>query len=112
MSRKCRFILMTSLWEGFSIALLEAMATGLPIIATKVGGITDIITNGKTGILVSPKDYKGLYKAITKLFKNKEEARNLATKGWKTVMDSFTWCNVVTQINNAYRMLISSLART
>ena len=46
--------LLPSLWEGFSVALLEAMAMGVPVIATKVGGAEEVITSGQQGLLIPP----------------------------------------------------------
>ncbi|MCP2500370.1 MAG: glycosyltransferase family 4 protein, partial [Deltaproteobacteria bacterium] len=51
-------------YEGFSLALLEGLACGLPSIATKVGGANDLIQNYKNGLLISPKDKEGLKTAI------------------------------------------------
>lgn len=53
-----------SLWEGFPLALLEAMAIGKPIVCTHVGGNPEIVNNGENGYLVAPKDAEGLAKKI------------------------------------------------
>jgi len=58
----------TSLSEGMPLSILEAMATGLPVISTPVGGIPDIIKDKENGFLVSPKNYKELALALQKLF--------------------------------------------
>jgi glycosyltransferase involved in cell wall biosynthesis len=63
--------------EGTSIAMLEAMASGRPIVATKVGGTVDIIENNKTGLLVPPEDPASLAKAIMQLLKNQSLAKML-----------------------------------
>jgi len=60
-----------SLSEGCPRAILEAMASGLPIVATKVGGIPEIITDGVNGILVPPMNEKALADAIVRLINNK-----------------------------------------
>ncbi len=53
-----------SLWEGFGIAILEAMAMGVPIIATAVGGVSEVITSGKDGLLIPPGDVPSLVSAL------------------------------------------------
>lgn len=69
-----------SLTEGFGLAIVEAMAMAKPIIATNVGGISEILENGKTGLLVPPKDPKALAEKIIYLLKNKVEAKKLGIK--------------------------------
>lgn len=71
---------MPSLTEGSPMALLEAMVTGKPIIATNVGGIREILKNGKTGILINPKDPNTLADMIFYLLKNKDIAKELGMK--------------------------------
>lgn len=72
-----------SISEGTPRVLLEAMAAGLPIVATKVGGIPDIIEDGENGILVPPGDAGALAKAIQKVLINESLRRNLVAKGRK-----------------------------
>lgn len=62
---------LTSKFEGLPLSLLEAMAAGLPVIATKVGGVPDIINHNRNGILVESNDIKGFAEAILKLVNNK-----------------------------------------
>ncbi|MCG2690350.1 glycosyltransferase family 4 protein, partial [Candidatus Parcubacteria bacterium] len=67
-----------SVKEGFPFALLEAMRAQLPIVATKVGAIPEIIENEKEGLLVKPKDSSALKAKIEELLHNKEKANFLA----------------------------------
>lgn len=60
--------------EGLPISILEAMSYSLPVISTRVGGIPEIIINGKNGFLINPGDKEALYESIIKL-KNSEELR-------------------------------------
>jgi len=54
-----------SRWEGFGMMLIEAMAAGRPIVATRVGAIPEIVRDGRTGVLVEPRDAQALARAIT-----------------------------------------------
>lgn len=58
---------LTSLWEGLPIAVLEAMAAGLPVIATDTGGVSEVVLDGKTGYLVKPHDIRALQKSLEEL---------------------------------------------
>lgn len=69
-----------SLTEGSSVALLEEMAMGKPIIATSVGGIKEVLIEGETGLFVSSKDSKALAERIIYLLKDEDEARRLGMK--------------------------------
>ncbi len=76
--------------EGLPISLLEAMSCGLPCIATSVGGIPDLIENGKNGKLVKVGDEEGIYNAIVELIRNMELARVMGEKGRKTLVERFS----------------------
>ena len=78
-----------SLSEGLSVALLEAMAAGKPVVATNVGGNPELITNGETGLLVPPGDVPSLAAAIGRLLKDPGEARRLGENGMSRVTKSF-----------------------
>ena len=58
---------LTSLWEGLPIAVLEAMAAGLPVVATDTGGISEVVVHGKTGYLVKPRDIQALQRRLKEL---------------------------------------------
>lgn len=63
--------LLPSKKEGFSIALIEALASGIRIIASNVGGNSEILNNGKLGVLISPNDINGLHEALVNCLINK-----------------------------------------
>ena len=69
--------ILPSKWEGFGLVLIEYMACDKPIVATKVGGIENIIRDGKNGYLVNVEDYKELNKQISKLIKNPKEVEKI-----------------------------------
>ncbi len=73
-----------SLTEGLPMVLLEAMASKLPVVATRVGKVGDVVVDGETGLLVTPGDETGLLKAISFLLNNMIEARKMGEKGkWR-----------------------------
>jgi len=78
-----------SLWEGLGIVLLEAMAFRLPIVASRTGGITDVVVDGETGLLVPPRDSGSLAQAITALLKDGERARKMGEEGFERVSKEF-----------------------
>ncbi|MEK7673036.1 MAG: glycosyltransferase family 4 protein [Patescibacteria group bacterium] len=75
--------------EAFGLVLLEAMTIPLAIIASRVGGIPEVITDGKNGILVEPESSKELTKAIKSLITNSDKRQALAEAGHKTVTEEF-----------------------
>ena len=74
-----------SLWEGQPIAMLEAMAEGTPVVATSVGGIPEILVNGKDGLLAEAKDPDSLAKQIIKMAENEELRKNVSQHAKETV---------------------------
>jgi glycosyltransferase involved in cell wall biosynthesis len=75
-----------SLSEGSPIALLEAMVSGVPVVATKVGGVPEIVTHGESALLVSPRDPDALANAIEQLFHNALLAAKLAANARDVVL--------------------------
>jgi glycosyltransferase involved in cell wall biosynthesis len=75
---------MPSLWEGAPIALLEAMASGTPVVATRVGGIPGVVSDGRNGLLVEPHNPVDLAEAIDALLKDPERAHRLGSAGRQT----------------------------
>jgi glycosyltransferase involved in cell wall biosynthesis len=78
-----------SIYEGMPMTLIEAMGTGLPIIASKVGGIPDMIENGKEGLLINP-SFDELYKCIEKLIRDEGLRRHLGVNARRKSIDFST----------------------
>lgn len=78
-----------SLWEGLPIAILEAMALGLPTISTNLNAIPEAVIHEKTGILVETGNAKQLAAAILRLYENKDLREKLADAGREFVIDKF-----------------------
>jgi glycosyltransferase involved in cell wall biosynthesis len=81
---------LTSLYEGCSNFILESMACGLPIVATRVGGNPELIQDGGTGFLVSPKSPRETAEKILHLLDNPSHAREFGERAAKRVRESFT----------------------
>jgi len=79
-----------SLDEGFPFMIIESMAAGNPVIATRVGGVPEAVIDGVTGILVPPKDEDALYVAIRSLLKDAALRNEMGEKGMQSVAAFFT----------------------
>ncbi len=96
-----------SLYEGFGIALLEAMAAGRPVVATTVGGIPEFVTHGETGILVEPGNAAALAHAIQTMLANPEQARQMGLRGQRHVQEKFEIATVVRQHEQVYEACLA-----
>ncbi len=83
-------VVLPSLMEGFGLTLLEAMASGRPCVASKVGGVPEVMTNGVTGILTRPGDSQDCANRISYILGNPEIAESMGKKGRKVVLSRFT----------------------
>jgi len=99
-----------SLSEGMSNVLLEAMACGLPVVATAVGGSCDMIQNRINGILVPPCDPSALCDAMLELLGNDTLAKKLANEARKTVEERYSLAHITDCYLNLYRELSCSPA--
>ena len=79
-----------SLWEGLPVALLEAMAAGIPVIATSVGGNQEVVADNVSGLLIPPKDPQILAQRIKELLGNPEKAERMGAKGQRIIQDFFS----------------------
>lgn len=79
------FYLLPSYNEGLPISILEAMSYRLPIVASPVGGIPEIVEEGVNGFLVQPGDNESLYRAISQLIENPNQRRTMGERSWEKV---------------------------
>jgi phosphatidyl-myo-inositol dimannoside synthase len=89
--------------EGFGIVLLEAAAAGKPAVATRVGGIPDVVEDGKTGILVEPGDYEQLADAAIALLRDGRRRLIMGECAQRRVQEKFCWEKII----NRYEFALS-----
>jgi glycosyltransferase involved in cell wall biosynthesis len=98
-----------SVTEGLGSAMLEAMAAGKPVVATRAGGIPEAIVDGETGILVPPNDPESLASAITCLLNDPEHRERLAAAGRQRVIAEFSVERMVQNTLAVYQRRLSTV---
>src|SRR5579859_3232532 len=93
---------MASRYEGLPCAVAEAMAVGLPVVATAVNAVPDVVLPGETGLLVSPEQPRQLAAAINYLLDEPAEAARMAAAGRQLIADKFTPSSLATVLEAAY----------
>lgn len=83
-------LLTPSLWEGFGIVLIEAMASGKPCVATKTSSIPEIVEDSVNGFLVPPEDSQSIAESLIKLISNPQLVRQMGQAGIQTINEKFT----------------------
>lgn len=96
-----------SLYEGFGIAILEAMAAAKPVVASTVGGIPEFVVSGETGILVEPGNPAALAEAIGCLLRDPERARCMGMRGRARVLAGFQVATVVRRHEQVYEACLA-----
>jgi glycosyltransferase involved in cell wall biosynthesis len=92
--------------EGVSLALLEAMAAGLPVIASAVGGLPEVIADGVNGLLIPPRDPGALAGALARLLAEPDLARRLGGQARRDVENYYSVERLVREVNGIYEDLL------
>jgi glycosyltransferase involved in cell wall biosynthesis len=100
--RTSTLFVLPSLYETFGLVVLEAMASGLPVVATKAGGVETIVENGYNGLLVPPKNPSALAESIVTLLSKKPLYNRLRKQGIET-SKLYSWSKIAEQIEEVYK---------
>lgn len=92
--------------EGLGVVLIEAMELGLPIVASNVGGIPDVVIDGETGILVPEKDPEALANAYKRLAAEPELVKHLLVGSQKRINECFTWDGIIERQIEVYNKVL------
>ncbi|MGH7528794.1 MAG: glycosyltransferase [Gemmatimonadales bacterium] len=92
--------------EGLGVVLLEAMQYGVPVIASRTGGIVDIVVDGETGLLVPPGDAAALARALERVLEDPAYARALGAAGRARLAQRFSWEAVTARWEAVYRAVV------
>jgi glycosyltransferase involved in cell wall biosynthesis len=104
------FFVLPSLHEGLGVAALEAMAAGKAVVASRVGGLAELVVDSDTGLLVSPRDPEALAKAIARLLNDRPLARVMGNRGADRVREHFTLEQMALQNEAYYYQLLEGSA--
>lgn len=101
---------LTSLSEGLSITILESMSFGLPVVATRVGGNPELVEDGRTGLLVPPKDPEAFTAAVVRLLRDPDLRMALGREGRRRVRSEFSLPQVARRYSKLYEEVLETEA--
>lgn len=107
---RCSCLVLPSYQENAPLVVQEAMASGLPVIASRIGGIPHQVTHGETGFLVEPGDWRALRDRLAELLAHASLRNSIAESAKKKAVSEFTAANVVRQTLNVYQHIVKSAA--
>jgi glycosyltransferase involved in cell wall biosynthesis len=103
----CDLVVLPSLDDGLPLALIEASAAGVPVVATDVGGTGELVVAEKTGLLVAPRDPRALAQAVARLIAEPALARRLGAAGRQRARQHFSTDSMVEAVEGEYRRLLA-----
>jgi glycosyltransferase involved in cell wall biosynthesis len=102
----CNVFGLPSEYEAFGLVLLEAMACEKPCVATRVGGVPEVVDHGRTGLLTEYGRSEQLANAIIELLGDEGRRKGMGRAGREMVKKEFTWPKIVTQLEEVYRKVV------
>lgn len=103
----CDAVVLTSANEGTPVTIIEALAAGRPVVATRVGGLPDVVDEGETGLLVRPGDTHALAERLELLARDPELARRLGEEGRRRALSRYAVSRLVDDVDALYRELLA-----
>ena len=91
--------------ESFGIVALEAMASGRPVVASRVGGLSEVVVDGETGILVQPGSPRSIAEALLALHQDRSLARKLGLNARRIVVERYSWKRLLSKLLETYERL-------
>jgi glycosyltransferase involved in cell wall biosynthesis len=104
--REATVFVLPSEYEAFGLVLLEALAQGTAVIASRVGGIPEVLDGGDAGVLVPPNDARSLGEALASLWEDPERRRALGRYGRDHVVPRYSWDRVVDRLEMVFRAVL------
>jgi len=99
-------LVMSSIYEPFGIVALEGMAAGVPVVASQVGGLAEIIEHDKTGILVHPRNPDSISWGINNVLSNRDHARWLAENAKEKIQKTYSWEAIAKKTVKLYKEVV------
>jgi starch synthase len=96
-----------SVYEPLGIVNLEAMACGTAVVASRTGGIPEVVADGETGLLVPPDDPAALADSINALTRDPERAKAMGTAGRERARTRFDWARIAEETAELYRSVVA-----
>ncbi|MDQ7841235.1 MAG: glycosyltransferase [bacterium] len=109
--RSSDIFVLSSRWEGMPLAVIEAMMGGLPVVATDVGGVSEAVVNGETGLLVPPGNADALSVALDRLLTDPALRRRMGEAGRRRALEHFTEERMLAETAAVYERALSVRAR-
>jgi glycosyltransferase involved in cell wall biosynthesis len=109
--QKADIFVLSSVAEALPNVILEAMAAGLPVVATRVGGVPEAVASGDTGLLVAPRDTPGLAAALGRLLDEPETRLNMGRRGRERAVAEFSFDAMVRRHEELWAKLLRDNGR-
>ncbi len=97
--------------ESFGVAAIEAQAMEIPVVASRVGGVSEAVWDGETGILIEPKNPQAIADALMVLLQNEERRLEMGKKGREFVIQSYDWNKNAGKMESLYKALLNKKER-